>query len=114
MNMVKKLVLAVSVMLAITFTFGCSKDDDDKENKEYVFCNWVDGNILRMCQELMVGGDFSKSQLEQECTSGGGNLVDKCQDTALKCPMSKDGIEMVAYFYEPYPDGIKNCNDLPK
>jgi hypothetical protein len=117
MNMVKKLVLAVSVMLAMTFTFGCSKDDDEK-SKEYVFCNTTDSDAgLRMCTEITVGGGFSKSQLEEgACTKKGGVLADKCQDTALKCPLSDKGLDMIIYLYE-YPDAIKNCedfNNLPK
>jgi hypothetical protein len=50
MNMVKRIALAASILLAMTFALGCS---DDKDDKDYKWCVW--GTAPNMiCTELSI------------------------------------------------------------
>jgi hypothetical protein len=63
MNLIKKTTLAVSIALAMAFTFGCSDDDDKKEDPKPKWC--VTGTAPYLfCQEL---GDPSSTMTLESC-----------------------------------------------
>ncbi|MDR0518409.1 MAG: hypothetical protein LBH25_15360 [Fibromonadaceae bacterium] len=88
----KKIALAVSVMLAMTFTLSCSDDKDD--NKKEAKPKWCIAFGKTSCMKIGAA-EYKDGKLltEEDCATMNGTVTEEAPDKSKCILLYDDGVE---------------------